>query len=605
MRIASRYSKIALLSAAAPLVLSLNSASAQHKAPNIAPPGASEAAVEAELVATPAEPLAAALQAAIMDDTLERYLDGEVSPAAIATLRGVYAQTIFKPLWTESAAQSLVDTKKNLFDYGLAPDDLGIDGLKKTVETRFNSEDAAAVADADLELTTAWVIMANAVSGGLSDEGEAISSQTRPSRAILSVALRDAAKDGTTNSLDVFEPDHPQYRGLKSALSDYRDLADAGGWLAIPSGETIEAGDIDARIPALRERLEIEGFSAARPVSDLVELTDEVTEVVSATTDTEEALIETVAEYDQTFDDGLVDALKAFQLAHGLEADGVLGPNTLTALNESVESKIDRIADTMTRWRRHGDMGLRYIWANIPSYRAEAWNEGAREMQMKTIVGLPSRETPVFSDMVEYVVANPKWYAPVSIVRRDKLPKLAKDPNYAARGGYQIFDRETGAQVSASSVDWTDVSSARKYRLVQSAGAKNALGELKIIFPNQYSVYLHGTPNKSLFDEAQRAFSSGCIRLEDPAAMAKWLSRHDPDITPQEVETALAEDDTERLNLEETTPVHITYMTVTIDDEGRPQFWRDIYDRDDGIEMVKKLAPKYQRPESIMGEQPS
>ena len=529
------------------------------------------------------------LQEKIMEDFLESYVETDLPPSAIMILRGVYAEKLFQPLWKTSSAEQLVETKRRLFDFGLIPDDVSVTDLEALVRD-LNNGSTEARALADLKLSVAWLRMASAVSGGLSDEGQSVSRANRPSRPRLALAIKSAADGSPYATLELFEPNHPQYQGLKGALQLYRELAAEGGWLAIQGGDTIRSGDIEPRVPSLRDRLLREGYDATRPVEDLVAVS---VEIASPESDAE-AATEIVSEYDQTFDASLEDALKAFQKQHGLEPDGVLGANTLEALNESVASKIDRIADTMARWRRHGDLGERYIWANTPSFRAEAWDEGVKQFSMKTIVGLPSRETPVFSDTIEYVVANPKWYAPVSIVRRDKLPKLRNDPTYASRLNYKVYDRNTGEEVSPALVDWSDPQSAVKYRLVQQAGDANALGDLKIIFPNQYAVYLHGTPSTGLFDKAQRAFSSGCIRLEDPAKMARWLARQDETVAVSDVNEALAEDEPERIDFQQTTPVHITYMTVTIADDGSPMFWRDVYDRDDGIEMARKMAPLYE-----------
>lgn len=535
----------------------------------------------------------AELQTLIMDDFLEDYAEADISPGALMVLRGLYAEQLFAPLWTPGAAEKLVDGKRRLFDFGLVPDEISVADLQSLSED-LSSGSAETRALADLKLSVAWLRMASAVSGGLQDEGEAVSRPNRPSRSQLSLAIRDAARATPFESLSQFEPEHPQYHALKQVLQDYRQRADAGGWAAIPGGDTIEVGDLDARVPALRQRLAAEGFEVARPVDDLIEFSADLVDP-SQTNDTK---AEVIAEFDQEFDAGLGEALKEFQEHHGLEPDAVLGPSTLEALNERVTSKIDRIADALNRWREHGDLGERYVWANTPSFTAEAWDEGVRQFSMKTVVGMPSRETPTFSDNIEYVVTNPKWYAPVSIVRRDKLPKLQKDPSYAKRLNYQVYDRATGTEVSAASVNWADPESASKYRLVQSAGSQNALGNLKIIFPNQYSVYLHGTPSKALFDRAQRAFSSGCIRLEDPARMARWLARQDETVEVSDINEALSEGETARLDFQQTTPVHITYITVTVSDDGKPMFWRDIYDRVEGIEIAEKVAPLY-KPKAI------
>jgi len=286
-------------------------------------------------------------------------------------------------------------------------------------------------------------------------------------------------------------------------------------------------------------------------------------------------------------------ALKIFQTRHGLEDDGIIGNNTLFAMNESVESKIDKIADSMHRWRVQGDMGRRHIWANIPSYTAIGVNNGAYEIETKTIVGKPRFATQTFSDQVEYMVANPKWFLPVSITRRQKVPKLRRDPGYAQKYGYNIYDRETGAAIEAANVDWSEPGVARKYRFVQEAGPGNALGKLKIIFPNQYSIYLHGTPSMKLFDKAQRAFSSGCVRLEDPIAMAEWIAKGDSNLTAAGVLEASESGENTRMELDEHIPVHITYFLVTANEDGSVNFLRDVYERDDGIETVEKMAKLY------------
>lgn len=395
----------------------------------------------------------------------------------------------------------------------------------------------------------------------------------------------------TLVKLDTYAPTHPQYAGLKTALSAYRNIKAAGGWLAIPEGEVLEEGETDTRIPAIRQRLQQEGYNV-----ETVSVVDAVEDLIGE--GAEDISPELVKAEITTFQAPLAKAIANFQADHGLEQDGVVGGRTLEAMNESVESKIDRVADTMARWRAQDSLGQRYVWANIPSYKAEGWADGKRELRMKTIVGMPSRAPPQFSDEIEYVVANPRWYAPVSITRRDKVPKLANDPGYAKAKNFKIYNRETGAEVSAAMVDWTDPAAATTYRLVQQPGPMNALGDMKIIFPNQYSVYIHGTPGKRLFDEAQRAFSSGCIRLENPAAMAQWISGHDAALDASEIEDALEADERDRLDLATSLPVHITYFTVTVGDDGRPNFWRDIYKEDDGIQFAETLAARYTLPDN-------
>ncbi|MEQ9315267.1 MAG: L,D-transpeptidase family protein [Henriciella sp.] len=544
------------------------------------------------------------IETAILGDWFEAELQGEVHPSVIEAARRAYANTMFKPVWTKKGTTELKAFSSSLFEYGLTSSEVLDTNLRNLVDLRFNAASDADKAKADLALSAAWLRIAAAISGGMVDEGQSETSEIDAATyAALPQDLIDAGKGKVKPALDKYEPDYPQYDKLKHALSQYRDIRAEGGWLAIPDGEVVEAGDTDPRIPAIRERLQAEGYDAQRSVLTLV------AQAVSAGTKLPESSVDPAALASeinvvdaesvekavdpQLYDEKLVKAVKTFQSRHGIEPDGVIGPSTLAAMNESVDSKIARIADSMDRWRRQGAVDKKYVWANVPSYTAEGWKNGKREIAMKTIVGMTSRETPIFNDEIEYVVANPNWYAPVSIVRRDKLPKLQKDPGYAQRGNFKIYDRDTGAEVSAYSVNWNDPSSAEKYRLVQQSGAGNALGELKIMFPNQYSVYLHGTPSDSLFDKAERAFSSGCVRLEDPTAMATWLAQGDGTADPEALEDAVESKAHERFEFASRIPVHITYMTVTVNDDETVNFWRDIYDRTEGIRQVEKFAPLY------------
>lgn len=554
-------------------------------------------------------PIPRAIEAAVMDDWMESELAGDVHPSVIEGARRAYAQTLFKPVWTERGAKALKAFSRDLFEYGLTPNDVLDANLQTLISQRFEARDDAERAEADLALSAAWLRMAAAISGGMRDEGEAESSEIDAATySALPENLIAAGNGKVKSALETYEPDFPQYDRLKDALATYREIRAEGGWLAIPDGDVIESGDTDPRIPAIRERLEAEGYDANR---SLIALVASAIEAGSAPETTEDS-VRANADIDvldaesverevnpEVYDEKLVEAVKTFQSRHGIEPDGVIGPATLEAMNESIDSKIARIADSMGRWRHQGKADRKYVWTNIPSYTAEGWKNGRREISMKTIVGMESRETPIFSDEIEYVVANPNWYAPVSIVKRDKLPKLQQDPGYARRGNYKIYDRSTGAEVSAYSVNWNDPSSAEKYRLVQQSGSGNALGELKIMFPNQYSVYLHGTPDDSLFDRAERAFSSGCVRLERPTEMAQWLAEGDGEADPDTLEEAVEAKAHERFEFASRVPVHITYMTVTVNDDGTVNFWRDIYDRTEGIRQVEKFAPLYQPEDPI------
>lgn len=537
--------------------------------------------------AVPAGPEASAevLERRIMGGAFEQALPGDTAPGVVRAARAAYARDLFRPIWSKEGADEFRTLSADLFQFGIARDRVLAEDLQGLVERRFSARDAAEAAEADLQLSIAWLRVASAVSGGLADNGAAADPASPvPGTSVLTAALLRAAAGGPEAALEPLEPTHPQYRGLKSVLRHYREIRQQGAWQAIPAGATIHPGESDPRVPALRQRLLAEGYVEtplrSGPITvEYARMPGEVMTAVAGSLSTPRVVL----------DGDLAEGLRRFQAHHGLEPDAVVGPNTLEALNEGVDAKIARIVDTMNRWRTFHP-GTRFVWANIPSFTAEGWNVGRREIAMRTIVGQATRPTPVFSDQIEYAVPNPRWYVPVSIAERDKAPKLAKDPSYAARKGFAIFERSTGLEVSAWSVDWTDASAARRYKLVQAPGDGNALGELKILFPNQHSVYMHGTPDKRLFQRAQRAFSSGCVRLEDPVAMARWLASHDKRVDFAAIDAALRSGERKHFRFGETTPVHITYFTVTVADDGSAQFWRDVYHQGTTVDYAERYA---------------
>lgn len=582
---------------------------AQHGLQVDTPDETSEA-VEEMMAGDPVgAPLPEEVEKAILDDWFEAEFDGEIHPSVTKAARRAYTQTMFKPIWTKDGAASLQEASRDLFTYGLTPDDVLESSLNQLVDQRFSGSSDAERAKADLGLTAAWLRLASAISGGLATDGEAEASRrSAATYGLLPERLIEAGQQDGEMTFEVFESSYPQYDRLKKALLDYRGLREAGGWLAIPEGDTIEPGNSDPRVPALRDRLAAEGYldsgketetAMAAPGfgtrSDVERAGQENDRVGNGVIDEsgedgEPDNRRDMEPAETLYNDKLVRSVEAFQKRHGIKVDGLVGPGTLQALNESVESKIARIAGSMERWRQQGPADDRYVWVNIPSYRAEGWEDDERQITTKAIVGTAANQTPVFNDQVEYVVANPKWYMPVSILKNEKVPKLRRDPGYAQRSNFSVINRSTGEAVSAYSVNWNDPSVASKYRLVQQPGSSNALGELKIIFPNQYSVYLHGTPGEHLFDRAKRAFSHGCVRLEKPVQMAEWLAEMGHEVQPDTVEQAVEEDNHERFNFDHRVPVHITYMTVTVDEDGKASFWRDIYDRTEGVKQVEKFA---------------
>lgn len=548
--------------------------------------------------------VAGSIQDLFVAETFSTVFENRFDEGVAISARAAYAQNVFEPVWTPQGADELLNVYDVLCHHGVATSEAEKQAVSDLIKARFLSETPGAQAEADIALTVKWLGLAERISGGLASHGVSVSAEgDMPARSGLVQAIVMAGEGHAADVLWALEPVHPQYVALKDQLAEYRQIVEMGGWKAIPeSRDALEPGQSDPRVPALRERLILEGYYSGPSITEIASLWSAAFETEGEFNVGSETPEEIVNNWAVTFDADLEAALKAFQKRHGLADDGVLGRKTLEALNESAESKVQRIIDTMDQWRAMNAIDGRYVWANIPSYTAEGWADGHRELTMRTIVGMPSRETPIFSDEIEYAVANPKWYAPVSIVLRDKLPKLQKDPSYAARHGYTIYDRETGDRVAPETVNWSDTSSASQFQFVQASGRGNALGALKIIFPNAHSVYLHGTPDKRLFERSERALSSGCVRLEDPASMARWISGGDETEVAHELDAALNSGNLKQVPFAEKTPVHITYMTVTVDDDGQVSFWRDIYHHDKNIAQTREFAAPYQPIEPIVPE---
>lgn len=221
------------------------------------------------------------------------------------------------------------------------------------------------------------------------------------------------------------------------------------------------------------------------------------------------------------------DAVVAFQSENGLQADGVVGSRTLLALNAASEDgmTVSDILANMERWRwMPRDMGAFHIFVNIPEFSARLFRDGTKVYETRVVVGKPSNQTPVFSDVMDHVIVNPYWNVPYSIASEELLPSILSDASYLPRRNYEVL--AGGRVVDPASVDWSGVN-LNQVRIRQRPGSGNALGQIKFMFPNRHAVYLHDTPSKSLFARSARAFSHGCVRVQDPFDFADALLQLD------------------------------------------------------------------------------
>ena len=346
--------------------------------------------------------------------------------------------------------------------------------------------------------------------------------------------------------LDQVTPDNFLVEHLTDALAEYRLLAARGGWNRLTSQDDllIEEGDEHPLVPDIRERLAAEGF--LRPLGE-----------------------------DDVFDSRLVAALKAFQRSRSIMDDGVVGPSTIAALNETPEELIERLEINIERARwLPTELGDKAAFVNAADYTLRLYENGAKVGEMAVIVGEERTQTPIFADTMETVVVNPYWNVPYSILTGEIAPKQVEDPSYITSNDFEVLvDEEV---VSPASVDWEAAAAGEaSFRVRQTAGDHNALGRIKFLFPNKYAVYLHDTPADSLFDRDIRTFSHGCIRVEEPLRFGAWLL----DETESELAAMIRSE--ERIEIETPpVPVYITYFTAWAEPDGDVTFARDVYERD-------------------------
>ncbi|MBL8199497.1 MAG: L,D-transpeptidase family protein [Chromatiales bacterium] len=359
------------------------------------------------------------------------------------------------------------------------------------------------------------------------------------------------------------EPQHPDAVRLRDALARYQQLAAAGGWPELPAGTSLQPGQRDARVVALRDRLRIGGDFAGLP-------------------GTADAWF---------FDGGLQRAVQDFQARHGLPATGVPDERTIAALNVPAPERVRQLQSTLTRWSwLPRDFGPRYLWVNVPGGSLALVEDGTTTLAMRVIAGHPDRPTPSFQDTVTAIVENPSWSVPRTIAVEDLLPTQQEDPTFLARLGIRVFDGQ-GREQDATRIDWQRLSADRfPYRLRQDPGPLNSLGRLKFVLGNPWDIFLHDTPSRRLFDLNSRTLSSGCIRLENPEELARRLvgAPSGATLLPRESSPRVSSGrgvapegaPTRTVKLPRPIAIYVVYLTSWVTPEGVVNFRPDVYGRD-------------------------
>jgi L,D-transpeptidase YcbB len=507
---------------------------------------------------------------------------GAVSVSSTIVLPDFYERREFRPAWEKrSCVDDLLRAIRDSEADGLDPRDyhlVALEQLRRDLETT-STPNPTLQADFDILLTDALIRLGYHLMFGKVDP-ERLDPAWNMSREIIGfdpATIIQSALDADTvyQAIDNEKSKHPLYTGLKTTLAQYRRIKAAGGWPKIPAGPTLKLGVHDERVSILQRRLIVTGDLTPRSLQSV-----------------------------PSFDHGLVEAVKTFQQRHGLNPDGAVGSGTLAVLNVPVDERIQQLRINLERgrWLLH-HLGSTYIVVNVAGYHAHYVRDGQMLWQGRAQVGKPFRQTPSFKAELTYVVFNPTWTVPPTILSKDYLPALKQDPGYAQRKGLKVIDR-AGRAIDSWQIDWSHYSPNHSpYMLRQDAGPRNALGRVKFIFPNDHAIFLHDTPNQTLFDKNERAFSSGCIRVEHAMDLAYLLLNDEGTWNWKAIDRVIALGKTRNVFLQDPIPVFLLYWTAWVDVDGRVNFRPDLYDRDTPVQ--KGLASDFRfRKRPVIGVLP-
>ena len=442
---------------------------------------------------------------------------------------------------------------------GLKASDYKFEELRQAVDAAYESGDLRSIAALDFQLTFSFFLLSHHLTYGKirHDRVDPLwLANQRPSVFEADDLLSIADKKDLEAYLEEIRPKYPQYRRLKGKFEELTT------WLAgMPEGAanvhltgSLTVGDEDPQISRIRARLSFLDSTLLK------------------------------AENPDLFDGQLHVAVKKFQETHGLQADGIIGPQTLAYLKKPVQEALDRIRINMERIRwMPRDFGNDYMMVNIPDFTLTFYESGKKKLDMKVIVGAVMNKTPIFTDTLEYIVFNPTWIIPQSIKVKEMLPRLQEDSACYSGRDYIFYKSWTSTEeVDPREIAWCDIDSTNfQYNIVQQPGPANALGRVKFIMPNDQMIYLHDTPQDHLFSEKDRDFSHGCIRLEKPMELARHLLDDQFLFAESKIRKLTSEDEPQQVELNKTYPVHIIYLSAWVDDKGLLQQREDVYQLDD------------------------
>ena len=469
------------------------------------------------------------------------------------SLSKFYRENDFQPIWTAEGPEghdrrkALMNALQNADDHGLPFERYGFDSLYQQMAEARTPRDLGLL---EVALSKAYVVYARDVQTGMFkpsslDDGIARKAPVRDQKLYLA-EIQDADPQRYITDL---APRTPEYLRLMKEKMRLERVVANGGWGSKVNAKKLELGDSGNAVVALRNRLMAMGYldrSASRK-----------------------------------FDRTVEKAVQAFQIDHGLAVDGVAGAGTIAEVNRSPDYRLKSVMVSMERERwLNKDRGQRHVLVNLTDFHARIVDDGKVTFKTRSVVGKNQhdRRSPEFSDVMEHMVINPTWNVPRSIATKEYLPMLQKDPNAVS---YLNLIDGSGRLVKRDEVDFTEYSEKSfPFDIKQAPGRANALGLVKFMFPNRHNIYLHDTPAKSLFARETRAFSHGCIRLQQPFDFAYTLLSAQEENPKEVFHRHLKTGRETQVNLEQPIPVHIIYRTAFTNAKGPVQYRRDVYGRD-------------------------
>jgi L,D-transpeptidase YcbB len=506
----------------------------------------------------------------------KKTIQGEQVYSAVL-VAGFYKGREYQPAWSHDGrlmqqVGMLIKAVNEAYGDGLSPDYYHLSRISSLVtDTRKGpSSGPDSLADLDILLTDAFLTLGCHLSAGcvnpLAAESEWFAEGARSDvSALLEQSLR---KKKIREALTGLRPGKGLYTRLRSTLAQYRGMAAKGEWPLISAGPPIKKGSRSARVIELRKRLAASGdLRADEAAGDI-------------------------------FNDRLEQSVIFFQERHGLDGDGVVSRETLSALNVPLKQRIRQMELNMERLRWIlGSLEERFIIVNIADFYLEVVEKDKPVLSMNVVVGTPYTSTPIFTAKMTYIVINPSWHIPRSIAQKEIMVKAAENARYFAEHNIEVMENSGAGEhrIDPQTVDWSKMNGNNShYRFRQKPGNTNALGQLKFMFPNSYDVYLHDTPSKGLFSKNVRTFSHGCIRLENPIGLAEYLLREDPQWSRDTIKAAMDKGTEQIVQLPRPLNVHLLYLTAWVDERNTLQFRNDIYKRDRKLDEALRKKPYIQ-----------